>query len=337
MGFFTPKANASKIEIGIAYFIKNGNIEVKKVIVDLQYFEKIKLQIFEGTYFDSYIKKGYSIIFHYASSEKWNQLSVDYLNQLWSFLSPNLTSKDGNHILQQIQQVENSSKILSYKIKNFWPNFDYDYTNSTFQRERCSEIAHYFIREKLNQLTPEEQIMFQKYRVFNLQEILLGDYLHRYPINHNNAGIIYISKNQTICSTLKKKQHGKEMDSVLVKLYPDCNIDYSNVFEVVRNFEDIVIQLLDQELCIWLPENISPYQKEKLNQLLEQLKPINEKCFLENQSNLNIAFGIVHSNPSVQAINDVEEYQGLDNFEDFLQNGIEYVRNNKSNKPSKIA
>ena len=49
--------------------------------------------------------------------------------------------------------------------------------------------------------------------------------------------------------------------------------------EVVNNTNDILIQLYDHQLILWLPEKINQYQITELKKLAIQIEQINKNCF----------------------------------------------------------
>ncbi|MBD9085684.1 hypothetical protein EGP64_03335 [bacterium] len=142
------------------------------------------------------------------------------------------------------------------------------------EKSKASNIFLEYSREKLNLLTKEEQEMFLKYRTFDLEYLLCSNESLLYPVNCDNAGCISIFKDKTYHSTVTKMQHGKEFKNHFSK--EDVG-GLSNLSDTTDEKQVILIQVLRGEFIIWLPNELTKYQKQTLLEYLGKINHFEKK------------------------------------------------------------
>lgn len=266
--------------------------------------------------YKKYLEQGYSVI-RLTEMFQVSKDSYKRSNQqkLTCMLPVNIKKEDKKNICSVFSKEENNGTKKETYLKNFHIDelgVDYDYypywTCDRTNWIDSSLILDYFVREKTNELTNEEKIMFDKYRKFNLEEILTTDFKAIYPINHTDAGVIQISQDRTIASTLKKQLHGDEFSAISKVLHPKLKTDFSDLAQVVKSTSDILIQVSIGELLLWLPVEMNDYQREQLQNLMDEVRIIDRKNISSGKNVINIIGSVVdHMDDEYKGIAEMEE------------------------------
>lgn len=167
-----------------------------------------------------------------------------------------------DNVVESLKNKTDNSKIeelISYIEKGIDVEQNKKELLAAINKEReISNIFLYYAKEKLNLLTVKEKEMFQNYREFALERLLISDDMFKYPLNNGGAGCISIFEDSIISSTTTKMQHGEETKYHLRK----CGLgDISDAAQAHMEFNLIEIQLYKDSLVIYTPDNLNEYQK----------------------------------------------------------------------------
>lgn len=320
-----------QIEIGNIVLIKNGQKIIRPLVSSQVNLIKIKMEINDPNFCFQEVQEGYNVIILLQPFNKlFTEIKIVDVSTIKLMIAPKLLQCDADMIQSIIKTEEINCQF--YSILNYQQNYDYDFTTSIDQEQDLLTISDYFIREKLNQLSEKETEMFQKYRIFNLKEILVDNLQRKYPINHRNAGIIHITDSNIICRSLKRKSHEKDMLYILSQLYPNQSFQDLNINAIVRTTNDIMIRLDQNYIFIWLPEKINTYQKMQLILLHKQLMEYNILSQKLNGIELNIYFSVIEFSLDVNDNLSVKEYKSFHDFSFYINNGFQaFSGNNRKN------
>lgn len=276
-----------------------------------------------------YLDDGYSII-KVANLYNVNNTSCDLADakKVTCMVSYNINKNVRNNINktileieQEIEKVEKKEIIIeNFIIGDLGKNYDKYSGPDKRNHTKSVDALDYFLREKTNELTEDEKVMFKKYREFNLEDLLTIDYKSIYPINNSNSGVIIITEDKTVSSTCKKDQHGLEIIDITNVLHPNLDTKKMNVNERVNATSDICVQIFTGDMIINLPDNMNEYQIDQLNILMDNTRLINDKNIANEKEEILVAG---------QYVNNLEEkYRSIDEFNELI---ISLKENRKSN------
>ncbi len=217
------------------------------------------------------IEQGFSVI-RYIKNIEFSDGKILLNNQysLQGVISDKIDKKTAKMFKRDLATITSKFDITDgyFKIKqvDYYDYIDNDILNK----------LDYFLKEKTDSLSNKEKVMFDKYRNFDLETLLTDDSLQKNPINNSNGGVMVISQNDSFNSTCKGFQHGYDIKNYYERKFK-TNVDEKSIYDLVKDFNDIIIQVALNELIIWLPEKINEYQMAGLKNLLEQVFEYREK------------------------------------------------------------
>ena len=322
---------------GQIYFFKNGQIQSSNLTITEDKLlntlktrqergiilsdEEEKLlpsntdKVFPYTPYLKLIEEGYSII-RYQEYYDINKLPVVDI-----ILAEQITSVDRENIEACTQKL-NSPKhnhIYNYVNSPYGKRFEFydgllsnNYSNKPITSIPTLQVLPYYLKDKTDELTEDEKKMFEKYRHYDLVDVLIGNNQSKYPlINNSNAGVIVISSNKTEASTLKEMKHSKEFKVILKFLHPNLKFNRRfSIMDIVNDTNDILIQLYDHQLILWLPEKLNNYQINELKKLIIQVKEINKNCLKNHQSLVDMYSSFCEG--------DIAELEDIEALEEYL-------------------
>ncbi|MEG1900073.1 MAG: hypothetical protein RR161_00805 [Bacilli bacterium] len=311
------KFKDTKYDIGKTYLFKEGEVTVLdltitesslKIISDdlklnfdynINSDEERQLSFINDDYnvdvdkmYQEYINAGFSVIrdgILIRKTEEGN-ITADKRRSLSCVVAQFITSKDAINIRTKFKELEASSSKDFIKLKNYLQN-ENGFTIDNYDLRQnnhvlTSMILDYYLKEKLGQLTKEEQEMFDKYRNFDLTEVLTVDNKSKYPVNNTNAGVMVITKEKTFESTVKGMQHALEFDVVFQNMKSDIDSSKMDIPAMVYNSSDVLVQVSLGFLIIWQPDNMNEYQVETVRNIAKIVNNINKNVSKDKQIGL---------------------------------------------------
>ena len=102
-------------------------------------------------------------------------------------------------------------------------------------------VVDIFLRDATNISTEEEKVMFQKFRNFDLRSVLLDEDIYKYPINHEQCGVVIVGEKDYLEATVTKKFHEDEIMYQLSKLFhKDLTLDDFSYFDAVSDYNFVI-------------------------------------------------------------------------------------------------
>lgn len=280
--------------IGNLYYIKNGKIECKEMLLS-----DINLKIQKETasngaiklYSDDEMTKVGKKDFHLYDEELSNNITVvrkanKAINDLGDililedfyidiYIPKNVNILDFNaldNILKSLDRDKNLFGITNIR------NDDFDFYDWSYNRfitdSDVSLICKYYYKEKLGMLNEEEKEMFSKYRNFDIEKLILEDF-GRYPLNNNNIGIIMLTENKNIKKAGIKSNHKNEVISEIQKL---GNLPKNlNYIDLVNLYNLVLILVTKDSIIGYVNGNINDYQKILLEEIINEIKGLKLK------------------------------------------------------------
>lgn len=278
-----------KYFIGEVYFYKNGQRFSEKIYISAEKLNKIKVLYNNSrfaTYGDEesellidtvdvekvysrYLDDGYSILRY---SKKINitdeEVTITDKYCLECCIADTIDQTTAQILERDYKSVSNSELVEDNYFKVLQQRdgikyFDYQFKDPV-------NTIEYFLKEKTNNLTDEERIMFDKYRNYNLEEILAGDFTG-VPVQHYNGGVIIISDNDIFKSSCKGYQHNLEFNVYFDNANLNINCSKCNMFEMIGLTKYIFVQLAKNCMTFWIPQNINKHQLEQLEMLRDEV------------------------------------------------------------------
>lgn len=323
------------LDLGILYFIKGNSVKIIPMTINEEDIDK-RFNIYNGLYISNeereaglnnhlefalreHARNGWSVVrYQKGYGVEQGNIAPRAEGLMNTFISPNITPLESEQLKKFVCLLSNnkidSSCIYNYFYDGEFLNFDiYDEEQNFYNRrgEKFSnfQAIDFFIRQKHGQLNIEEQFMYNEYINFKLEDVLTKDYGHL-PINHGNAAVILISKDDIIRENTRKYQHGAEFDYYLSRKYPDIIERRYTVWELADYTENILIQLSDKTFIAYIPE-MNQYQKEELSSIISELATIQKR--LEELGEPPITIGVEYRPTK-------EQIESLDDLIDFINN-----------------
>lgn len=275
-----------QIKVGNLYLFKDGEIKEKSLLISdtklkeiMEKFPHKSIILYSNDDNDctiaveeaykSYLDAGYSLIVC-SKDMKENEILTTCLLPL------EVHPKDASNILNMFTKIEKNNPYTFIKnrfIGDFGLQYDF-YTPSLNKLINSSSILDLYLREKNNQLTAEEQEMFNKYRVFNLKELLTAPY--HYPVNNGNCGVMIVTFDNIYQSTNKQMAHAREFRTIKKYLYPNQNNRSLKIVDLLKSTTntDVFIEILPGSAVVWMPDQPNKYQLQVLKEFLEKIEKI---------------------------------------------------------------
>ncbi len=284
----------SDISLGKVYFIKNGKTLIEEATVSKENLARQKVPVLsrratlyndrelftnEKSLTDIYkqfIDDNYTIIraLHPGISDmgKINILPEHDIS-IYIPYKPNLKDIDN---VKEVLDTYKEEKEIAFKIyndcKSDYDLYDYGYNYSDNQRS-VSGICEYFYKEKLSMLNPYEKEMFNKYRNFDLNGLVLEDY-YKYVLNNRNTAVIIITPAEIIKKTVIKSFHKREILASLRDFYQiDPNLSYN---ELASDYNLIVGFITKGVIGVYVDVNINEFQQEALKSFVDDVNEVKQ-------------------------------------------------------------
>lgn len=307
----------NNFEIGELYLIKGGKViskplhtnrgELAKLaasfnlktntispILGIEEYEDNSFISFPINYIEIYKKlldEGYSIIrttdnFVFSYDDSGNLNAVSFVYKTLDILIPPIIDKtDYQKIIDTYKDASIGINEREHHIYNLYQHqlgLDYDYLDfiQTNRDYSMLEKLDFLLRQKTDNLSKDEQNIFDSYRNFNLVSILTCEY-EKSIIDRRNAGVIVITPDKTYEKNVTKRQHGAEIKWCLEKEGLSSFSDDRTIWELVNDTNSIIVQLANSDVIIWCNEEEvrTPYQQDELEKLISHLDNLKEQGY----------------------------------------------------------
>ena len=136
-------------------------------------------------------------------------------------------------------------------------------------------VVDIFLRDATNISTEEEKVMFQKFRNFDLRSVLLDEDIYKYPINHEQCGVVIVGEKDYLEATVTKKFHEDEIMYQLSKLFhKDLTLDDFSYFDAVSDYNFVIALIRPQSVDAVFPTQVNSYQYHILADMSNRLDDI---------------------------------------------------------------
>ena len=229
----------SDISLGKVYYIKNGKTLIEDATVSRGNLDRQVVpglsrrvtlysdrELFTNNknlddIYKQFIDDNYTVIrcLHPGISDmgKINVLP-EYDTNIYIPYKPSIEDIDNVKEVLDTYKGENEFAFKIYNdCKSDYDLYDYGYNYSDNQRS-VSGICEYFYKEKLAMLNAYEQEMFNKYRNYDLNGLILEDY-YKYALNNRNTAVVIITPDKMIKKTVIKSFHKREILASLSDIY----------------------------------------------------------------------------------------------------------------------
>ena len=253
--------------------IKSGKVVVDKVgIENLEKFESElkRLDKFSKEFGEMVIAHGYRVNDNLKVDNCFGLMLPDQISEA-SYMAFKRIFRD----LENFYEKSKKSFIVNHNFESLGDDYDY-VTEYGYSSGSILGIADCFCQEKLDKLNEEERDLISNYRQFDLEKILVGNYTGL-PICHGNAGIMIITEENTIKSTVKTESHPREIRKFFKMLYDENSIPGS-----VSNatycglFNDVIVQIAKNMVLVYAPKELTAYQKKELSDLWTNVKQLSK-------------------------------------------------------------
>ena len=152
------------------------------------------------------------------------------------------------------------------------------------------EAVGIFLRDATNTSTAEEKVMFHKFRDFDLKSVLLDEDIYKYPINHEQCGVVIVGEKEYLEATVTKRFHEDEIMYQLSKLFhKDLTLDDFSCFDAVSEHNFVIAFIRSQSIDTVFPTQVNSYQYNVLSNISNCLDSIyREDGILISQNNAKV-------------------------------------------------
>lgn len=210
------------------------------------------------------------------------------------FISEKVNDNDRKRTLEILENIEKEGTLKKYRIFNrvdvfYGKEYEMQETENFNDLKKMTDI---FFRDKIGTLTSEEQEMIKRYREFDVDRILTEDDDNNL-INNQNSGVVIITPDKFIGSTLKTRLHMNQIISVIRNRYYE---DYKNNRTIhlkqspedsPDEFQTIMAEILRigsmPMILIWIPKNINEFQYQHLRNFAYLVKAIKDQKGVDTQ------------------------------------------------------
>ena len=171
------------------------------------------------------------------------------------FLPFHISDDKKREVKDTIKQLYDTYNFINeniYYIKDK-QDFGYDYECYPPYLPQMSipflNVVDIFLRDATNTSTEEEKVMFQKFRNFDLKSLLLDEDIYKYPINHEQCGVVIVGEKDYLEATVTKKFHEDEIMYQLSKLFhKDLTLDDFSYFDAVSEHNFVIALIRPQSV-----------------------------------------------------------------------------------------
>lgn len=280
------------VSLGKIYYIKDGKTLIEDATVSSENLDRQKVPGFSRRVtlysdrelltnnknltdiYKQYLDGNYTIIraLHPGISDMGKiNILPEYDVNIYIPYRPSLGDIDK---LKEVLDKYKEEKEFAFKIyndcKSNYDLYDYGYNYSDNQRS-VSGICEYFYKEKLLMLNPYEQEMFNKYRNFDLNSLMLEDY-YKYVLNNRNTAVVIITPDEVIKKTVTKSFHKREIENTLgYKMNP--NLSYN---ELTSDCNLVIGFITKGVIIVYLDININEFQHEALKSFVNDVNDVKQ-------------------------------------------------------------
>ncbi len=280
------------VSLGKIYYIKDGKTLIEDATVSSENLDRQKVPGFSRRVtlysdrelltnnknltdiYKQYLDGNYTIIraLHPGISDMGKiNILPEYDVNIYIPYRPSLGDIDK---LKEVLDKYKEEKEFAFKIyndcKSNYDLYDYGYNYSDNQRS-VSGICEYFYKEKLLMLNPYEQEMFNKYRNFDLNSLMLEDY-YKYVLNNRNTAVVIITPDEVIKKAVTKSFHKREIENTLgYKMNP--NLSYN---ELTSDCNLVIGFITKGVIIVYLDININEFQQEALKSFVNDVNDVKQ-------------------------------------------------------------
>lgn len=197
------------------------------------------------------------------------------------FLPFHISVDKKREVMDTIKQLQDTYNFINkniYYIKDK-QDFGYDYECYPPYLPRISipfsKVVDIFLRDATNTSTEEEKVMFHKFRDFDLKSVLLDEDIYKYPINHEQCGVVIVGEKEYLEATVTKRFHEDEIMYQLSKLFhKDLTLDDFSCFDAVSEHNFVIAFIRSQSIDAVFPTQVNSYQYNVLSNISNCLDAI---------------------------------------------------------------
>ena len=297
----------AELTIGKVYFIKDDAVSIKDVSLSnndlrkqmlpglgrrIMLHSNEELEMGQVDLYHTYrprLDENYTVVraIHSAMCDM-GEISIlpQYEIDIYIPFKPNL---DDVTRLKEVLDIYKEEKEYAFRIINCREDdYDlYDYDNFSYIKRNIGDICEYYYKEKNNVLTPLEQEMFDRYRNFDLHNLILEDY-YNYLLNNRNAAIFIVTPRETIKKTVTKSFHKREILSSLNHLLTLSDADKSVSYSKLVSDYNLVLGFITKDsIGVYVNSDINDYQHKKLEEFVDEVYDV--KTYKEDLiTNVNV-------------------------------------------------
>lgn len=243
--------------------------------------------------YSEYWDRGIPIIHIASEIVQLENGDISSLKKVLSLFLPFHISEDKkNDILDAVKKLQDTYRLTDkniYYIKDK-QDFGYDFECYPPYLPQVSipflEAVGIFLRDATNTSTAEEKVMFHKFRDFDLKSVLLDEDIYKYPINHEQCGVVIVGEKDYLEATVTKRFHEDEIMYQLSKLFhKDLTLDDFSCFDAVSEHNFVIAFIRSQSIDAVFPTQVNSYQYNVLSNISNCLDAIyREDCILISQN-----------------------------------------------------
>ena len=182
----------------------------------------------------------------------------DYDVDIYIPLKPSMMDIEG--LKEVLSNYDDNSMSITNLHSNGYDFYNYLY-NYSYNERKAWQICEFYYKEKNLKLDDNLQEMFDKYREFNMDSLVLDDYSD-YPLNNRNTGIIIMMSDLIIKRAVTKSFHKKECLDVLNGFY-QVN-ENSSYVDLVNDYNLIIGIITKDTISAYVSYDINDYQLDEL-------------------------------------------------------------------------
>lgn len=214
------------------------------------------------------------------------------------FLPNTVTSENAQFLDEQLKKIkEEIGKEACYQKLIYVKEpkeFGYDYEcyppmYTTGKKISFEEAISMFLRDAFHESSLEEKKMFQKFRLFDMDDMFsdfrTNNEILNYPINHNLCGVIAVDqKGNRYSSPVNKHSHQETMNYIFSCISGIDIVDqFINKPQYDLSFQTASFLFREGEVYALIPKTISKEQHDELLKVVDEMEesfhPAKHYCF----------------------------------------------------------
>ena len=288
------------IEVPLQYDnLPQGKLRVKHSKVsktEEKFLSEKEGDIYDEKMYDTYTKRGYSIIRMMPLFLKDQILEDQSLTTI--SIAPEITKQDADNIrtiFEQIREKYSDKDITEhiYVHDNSLDGPTYYYNSGTNHSDydNSKEYIQTFLRYKLGELSDVENENIKRYLNFDLRDVFLGANESQ-SINHRNEAVVMITPNgNRFCATKKKRQHKDEIQE-MIRNKLKIDVDDLDVEQLATQYNLILIRIFKTDrniMVVHCPKEPRSKQIKGFVDFLTELEEINREIKKQGEQPILIA------------------------------------------------